>query len=121
MSWLPLIKDGHQQGRHDYAFSEYHGNFFKQDWYMLVKDGYKFTYYVNDRPSLFNLEEDPQEMADLAEEESYRELLQQFEVLLRDCRSGSGFAKSEARSGPNRQQWRGLYANVDGPCVQGMD
>jgi choline-sulfatase len=84
MSWLPLIKDGHQQGRHDYAFSEYHGNFFKQDWYMLVKDGYKFTYYVNDRPSLFNLEEDPQEMTDLAEEESYRELLQQFEVLLRE-------------------------------------
>ncbi|MDU0203324.1 sulfatase-like hydrolase/transferase [Paenibacillus sp. PFR10] len=84
MSWLPLIKDGRQQGRHDYAFSEYHGNFFKQDWYMLVKDGYKFTYYVNDRPSLFNLEEDPQEMTDLAGEESYRELLHQFEVLLRE-------------------------------------
>lgn len=84
MSWLPLIKDGCQQGRHDYAFSEYHGNFFKQDWYMLVKDGYKFTYYVNDRPSLFNLEEDPKEMTDLAGEESYRELLQQFEVLLRE-------------------------------------
>ncbi|MEC0270091.1 sulfatase-like hydrolase/transferase [Paenibacillus anseongense] len=84
MSWLPLIKDGRQQGRHDYAFSEYHGNFFKQDWYMLVKDGYKFTYYVNDRPSLFNLEEDPQEMTDLAGEESYRELFHQFEVLLRE-------------------------------------
>ncbi|BFT74736.1 sulfatase-like hydrolase/transferase [Paenibacillus sp. P36] len=84
MSWLPLIKDGRQQGRHDYAFSEYHGNFFKQDWYMLVKDGYKFTYYVNDRPSLFNLEEDPQEMTDLAGEESYQELLHQFEVLLRE-------------------------------------
>lgn len=83
LSWLPLIRDGKQDNRNDYAFSEYHGNFFKQDWYMLVRDGYKYTYYVNDRPSLFNLREDPQEMRDLALEEEYDELLKSFERLLR--------------------------------------
>jgi choline-sulfatase len=82
-SWLPLIKEGEQEGRNDYAFSEYHGNFFKQDWYMLVKDGFKYTYYVNDRPSLFNLQEDPQEMQDLSEEAGYEDQLAQFEELLR--------------------------------------
>lgn len=83
-SWLPLIKNGKQEGRNNYAFSEYHGNFFKQDWYMLVRDGFKYTYYVNDRPSLFNLKEDPKEMHDLAGDEQYRELLASFEATLRE-------------------------------------
>ncbi|CAG7599779.1 Ulvan-active sulfatase [Paenibacillus solanacearum] len=81
-SWLPLIKNG-SRNREEYAFSEYHGNFFKQDWYMLVKDGFKYTHYVNDRPSLFNLQEDPQEMRDLAADPQYADTLKQFEALLR--------------------------------------
>lgn len=80
-SWLPLIRGG-QNGRPDYAFSEYHGNFFKQDWYMLVRGDYKYTYYVNDRPSLFNLKEDPGEKADLAQDERYAGVLREFEALL---------------------------------------
>jgi choline-sulfatase len=81
-SWLPLIRDGRQQ-RNDYVFSEYHGNFFKQDWYMLVRGDYKYTYYVNDRPSLFNLREDPMEMNDLALDPAYASVLEEFETLLR--------------------------------------
>ncbi|SFJ60018.1 choline-sulfatase [Paenibacillus sp. UNC496MF] len=82
-SWLPLLQGVEQPGRPDYAFSEYHGNFFKQDWYLLVKGGFKYTYYVNDRPSLFNLREDPKEMHDLAEDEQYHDLLDRMEALLR--------------------------------------
>jgi choline-sulfatase len=82
-SWLPLITEGSQE-RSDYAFSEYHGNFFKQDWYMLVRNGFKYTYYVNDRPSLFNLQEDPKELRDLAQDERYAGLLREFEAKLRE-------------------------------------
>ncbi|CAG7615599.1 sulfatase-like hydrolase/transferase [Paenibacillus allorhizosphaerae] len=96
-SWLPLIKNG-SRNREEFAFSEYHGNFFKQDWYMLVKDGFKYTCYVNDRPSLFNLIEDPQEMHDLATDGRYGDKLKQFEALLRtivDPEEASLRAKSD--------------------------
>ncbi len=82
-SWLPLIKDPGSREK-GYAFSEYHGNFFKQDWYMLVKGDYKYTYYVNDRPTLYNLKDDPLELCDLAGDDQYGALLRDFEALLRD-------------------------------------
>jgi choline-sulfatase len=81
-SWLPLIRN-EDHVRPDYAFSEYHGNFLKQDWYMLVRGSYKYTYYVNDRPSLFNTEEDPAEMLDLAADPRFADVLEEFEALLR--------------------------------------
>jgi choline-sulfatase len=88
-SWLPLIQAGSRAAmgegtdRPDWAFSEYHGNFFKQDWYMLRRGDYKYTYYVNDRPSLYNLADDPREMNDLAGDPKYAEVLKEFESLLR--------------------------------------
>ncbi|CAG7654357.1 sulfatase-like hydrolase/transferase [Paenibacillus allorhizosphaerae] len=82
-SWLSLLKNNNKE-RKDYAFSEYHGNFFKQDWYMLVRGDYKYTYYVNDRPSLFNVKEDPQELHDLANDERYVSVLKDFESKLRE-------------------------------------
>jgi choline-sulfatase len=82
-SWLPLIQN-EDHDRPDYAFSEYHGNFFKQDWYMLVKGDYKYTYYVNDKPSLFNLKEDPKENQNLAPDSNYQDLLNEFENKLRE-------------------------------------
>ncbi|RTE07165.1 sulfatase-like hydrolase/transferase [Paenibacillus whitsoniae] len=108
-SWLPLIRGEQQAGRGAYAFSEYHGNFFKQDWYMLVEDGFKYTYYVNDRPSLFNLRDDPQEMRDLAQMKEYRELLASFEAQLReivDPEAVSLRAKSQlGLIGPNGEDY----------------
>jgi choline-sulfatase len=81
-SWLPLIR-GESSGRPDYVFSEYHGNFFPQDWYMLVRGDYKYTYHVNDRPTLYIVTDDPQEMKDLAGEPEYAPVLAEFERLLR--------------------------------------
>ena len=81
-SWLPLLRGDKCEGE-EYAFSEYHGNFFRQDWYMLVKDNYKYTYYVNERPSLFNLKQDPHENIDLALKPEYSEILDEFKELLK--------------------------------------
>ena len=64
-SWLPLIR-GEHHNRLDYAFSEYHGPCFRQDWYMIRRDRYKYVEYQNERPSLFDLETDPGESHDLA-------------------------------------------------------
>jgi len=79
---LPLNREDNSSYP-EYVFSEFHGNFFPQSWYMLVKDGYKFTYYSDGmRPSLFNLKEDPQENWDLATDPVYRQKLSEFNDLL---------------------------------------
>ncbi len=81
-SWRPLLEGGNAYGM-EYAFAEYHGNFFRDSWYMLVKDGFKYTYYVGGRPTLFHLDSDPREMHDLAALPEHRERLAAFEALLR--------------------------------------
>ncbi len=81
-SWLPLIR-GDKQDRVDYALSEFHANFFKHDWYMLVRGDYKYTYYVNERASLFNVKNDPQELHDLGTDPAHASVLAEFEALLR--------------------------------------
>jgi len=81
-SWLPLIR-GEDHERPDYAFAEFQGNFIKHGWCMLVRGRYKYTYYINDRPSLFDIERDPHELNDLAGDPKYGETLAQFEALLR--------------------------------------
>ena len=81
-SWLPLIR-GQMQDRPDYAFSEFHADFFRHDWYMLVRGDYKYTWYAKARPSLFNVTDDPREMQDLAGDPRHAHVLAEFEALLR--------------------------------------
>lgn len=81
-SWVPLLKGETDYGM-NYVFAEYHGNFFRNDWYMIVRGDYKYVYYINQQPSLFNVKEDPQELHDLAHLPKYQELLDEFEALLR--------------------------------------
>lgn len=80
-SWLPLTA-GEPPSR-PYAFSEFHGNFFRHDWYMLVEGEYKYVYYARERPSLFNIQNDPQELHDLAGDPAYADTLNNFEQTLR--------------------------------------
>ncbi len=63
-SWLPLAKGEKREGA--YAFSEHHGNFMTQDWYMLRDERYKYIHYQDNRPSLFDMKNDPDELCDLA-------------------------------------------------------
>lgn len=82
-SWIPLLRGESAYGM-SYAFCEYHGNFFRDSWYMLLQDGFKYTYYVGDRPTLYNIEQDPHEMNDLAGEADQVSRLVAFEKLLRE-------------------------------------
>jgi choline-sulfatase len=81
-SWLGAIqgRPGSPAGQ---VFSEYHGGYFRHDWYLIVRDNLKYTYYTGERPSLFDLREDPHEDNDLATDPAYRGVLAQFEKSLR--------------------------------------
>jgi choline-sulfatase len=82
VSWLPLAR-GENHARPDYAFSEFHGNFFRHDWYMLVRGRHKYTYYSGERPSLFDVVADPLENEDIAGRPENAGLLRDFEKTLR--------------------------------------
>lgn len=55
--------------------SEYHAAGSPAGAYMLRKGSYKYHYYVGMRPELFNLETDPEETEDLAQDDNYQDIL----------------------------------------------
>ena len=50
---------------------------------MIREDRYKFIYYVNQEPQLFDLKEDPEEINDLANNPDYDDILSDLEKELR--------------------------------------
>ncbi len=64
------------------VFSEWHGVGFPGAWYMLANKQYKYIYFERDRPSLFDLEADPNELKDLALDPAYAGTIKEFEAEL---------------------------------------
>ena len=77
-SLLPVVQ-GKKNSEDRIILSEWHGVGFPGAWYMLVNKKYKYIYYERDRPSLFDIESDPQEMNDLALDPAYSNMLTMFE------------------------------------------
>jgi choline-sulfatase len=65
------------------VFSEYHAASSPTGAYMLRKGKYKFIYYVDYSPELFDLEIDPEETTNLADSIEYEKIVKEYEVLLR--------------------------------------
>ncbi len=65
------------------VFSEYHAVGSRHASYMLRNRRHKYVHYVNDRPQLFDLETDPQELVDEWRNPQCREVVEQFEKRLR--------------------------------------
>jgi choline-sulfatase len=65
------------------AFSEYHASASPSGGFMLRKGRYKFNYYVGYRPELFDLEDDPEETNDLAEDPAFAQICTEYEAALR--------------------------------------
>lgn len=65
------------------VFSEYYSFGMYTASFMLRKGTYKYIHYVNERPQLFNLEEDPDELVDLALDSSYQSIIKEMEKELR--------------------------------------
>ena len=88
------------------VFSEYHALGSTDASFMLRRGRFKYIYHVNDRPELFDLDADPDEVRDLAADSSHRGVLDGFETELRailDPEETDRRAKaSQASSGPAR-------------------
>jgi choline-sulfatase len=65
------------------VFSEYHAAGSLTGTFMIRGERYKYIHYVNYPPQLFDLQEDPHELNNLAENEAYREVLVDCERQLR--------------------------------------
>jgi choline-sulfatase len=65
------------------VFSEYHAVGVRHGSYMLRNRQYKYVYYVNDPPQLFDTSVDPDECNDLGQSADHQEVLANFERELR--------------------------------------
>ncbi len=65
------------------AFSEYHAVATRSASYMLRRGKMKYIHYIGDRPQLFDLEADPDETNDLAEDPAYATAMAELENELR--------------------------------------
>jgi choline-sulfatase len=65
------------------AFSEYHAAGSNTAGFMVRKGRWKFHYYVRFRPELFDLEADPEELVDLAQDPAYSDVVRDMEAELR--------------------------------------
>jgi choline-sulfatase len=80
-SLLPIARGEYNPIRT--AFSEYHAAGCITGTFMIRTGKYKYIYYVDYPPQLFNLEEDPGELNDLAGDLSYADVLKECEKELR--------------------------------------
>jgi choline-sulfatase len=65
------------------VMSEYHASGAATGAFMIRKGQFKYIYYVGMPPQLFDLDADPQETRDLAQEQGYGGVLQDCEAALR--------------------------------------
>lgn len=82
-SLMPLLTgDEEGYGGGDWAFSEYHADRCNTGSFMVRRGPWKYVHYVGYEPRLFNLEEDPWEIRDLAEERPA--VAEEMEEILRE-------------------------------------
>lgn len=65
------------------VFSEYHGMGSTTGFFMIRHGRFKYVHYVGYPPQLFDLQDDPEELTDLASDPACRELLSECERELR--------------------------------------
>lgn len=124
-SLVPQLQHGHQRKR-DWAFGEYHGDRCLSGAYMLRRGKWKFIYYVDYPPQLFDLEGDPWELNNLAEEQPA--VVREMEAILRSRFDLEGIEQRARRSDArNFRRWReeqqrlGTYQQTMARIFSGFD
>jgi choline-sulfatase len=106
------------------VFSEYHGIGSENAAYMLRDITYKYIYYVDAPPQLFNLERDLEERNNLAPQQDHQAVVQDFENRLRtilDPEKVDTQAKTDQRDkvetfgGEEAVRKRGFFVNSPTP------
>ena len=80
-SLLPLMR-GEDEDWKDEAFSEYLAHGVTGPMAMLRHGRYKFNYSLGDRPELYDLVEDPDELVDLAADPGHRHIVEELQERL---------------------------------------
>ncbi len=102
------------------VFGEYHGVGTRNGTYMLRDGTFKYIYYVDGAPMLFDMKADPDELHDLAGDPAYREVLGRFEASLREIvdpervdaeAKAAQAARIEAAGGAEAVRSRGTFDN----------
>ena len=75
------------------AFSEYYAAGADRASFMIRKGKYKFITYVGYEPELFDLEKDPEELSNLAQDAAYAEVVRQYDSTLRSMVDPEGLDK----------------------------
>lgn len=76
--------EGPDADRERCVLSEYHALGSESAWMLLRSRRYKYVYYVGGPPQLFDMEDDPQELVDLADSPSHRTVLEDMDRKLRE-------------------------------------
>jgi len=80
---LLSFADGRRNRHAGTVFAEFQSIGFRHDWYMIANDRYKYTHFVGDSPLLFDLEDDPCELKNVAGESEYTAVVGELEAQLR--------------------------------------
>lgn len=83
-SLLPVLRGERPPDRSRTVFSEYHAHGVSAGMFMLRRGRFKYVHYPENPPQLFDLEDDPDELANLATDPAYADVLADFERELRD-------------------------------------
>ena len=81
-SWFSIAAEPYDSDRT--VLSEYHAVGAATGAFMLRQGRYKYCYYVGMAPQLFDLENDPEELSDLASNDGMRDQIKHFEIMLRE-------------------------------------
>lgn len=120
-SLFSFLNDAHADRT---IFAEYHAIGSREAIYMLRNRKYKYIYHVRQSPQLFDMEADPQEVHDLAQNAEYGDLLRSFERQLRaivDPEAVDAEAKKDqmdqvaAAGGADRIKQAGTFENTPVP------
>jgi choline-sulfatase len=111
-----------QPDQERFVFSEYHAVGTQHGYFMLTDGQHKYVHYIEGEPQLFNLDDDPQELTNLASAEP--STVARFETELRklidpeqvDAQAkASQAAKIEAFGGEEKVLARGFFVNSPTP------
>lgn len=74
-SLLPLLKAGEDKDRRDFTFSEYHAHGMPCGMFMIRWENWKYVFFCDYPPQLFDLAADPREDRDLVPQSAHDEAL----------------------------------------------